>query len=147
MPDQTAEVTAEVMDTFGKTGAYLKGHFRLTSGPPLQRIPAMRAGVATSGHCGEAGKPAGGAASGVRLGGRPRVGRLIIGHEVARAKQVRFVFTERDGSGNMTLRRGFTLQPGERAVVIEDVVTTGGSTREVMRLLEAAGVTVLAAAR
>jgi orotate phosphoribosyltransferase len=71
------------------------------------------------------------------------LGGLIIGHEVARAMGARFLFTERDPSGKMMLRRGFTLRPGETAVVVEDVVTTGGSTREVIELLRAAGVQVL----
>jgi orotate phosphoribosyltransferase len=75
----------------------------------------------------------------------PAVGGLIIGHEVARSLGARFLFTERDSSGAMTLRRGFAVQPGETAVVIEDVVTTGGSTREVIELLRAAGVQVLGA--
>jgi len=73
------------------------------------------------------------------------MGGLIIGHEVARAKGVRFLFTERDTTGKMVLRRGFAIKPGETAVVIEDVVTTGGSTREVIELLKAAGASVLAA--
>jgi orotate phosphoribosyltransferase len=74
------------------------------------------------------------------------MGGIIIGHEVARAFGVRSLFTERDSTSNeMTLRRGFEVKPGERAVVIEDVVTTGGSTREVIELLESAGVKVLAA--
>ena len=80
----------------------------------------------------------------------PAVGGLIIGHEVARAKgtydkPVRFLFTERDAQGNMTLRRGFSVEPGETAVVVEDVVTTGGSTREVIALLGTAGARVLGA--
>ena len=73
----------------------------------------------------------------------PALGGLIIGHEVARAMGARFQFTERDPAGKMTLRRGFFLRPGETAVVVEDVVTTGGSTREVIELLRAAGVQVL----
>lgn len=60
----------------------------------------------------------------------PALGGLIIGHEVARALGVPFRFTERQ-AGEMTLRRGFTLEPGERVVVVEDVVTTGQSVREV----------------
>ena len=75
----------------------------------------------------------------------PAVGGLIIGHEVARALGARFIFTERGTDGRMILRRGFSVQPGESAVVIEDVVTTGGSTREVVELLQAAGARVLAA--
>jgi orotate phosphoribosyltransferase len=71
---------------------------------------------------------------------------LIIGHEVARALGVRFLFTERDGPGRqMALRRGFQVQRGQNAVVVEDVITTGGSTREVREVVEAAGARVLAA--
>lgn len=73
------------------------------------------------------------------------MGGLIIGHEVARALGTRFIFTERDSEGKMTLRRGFAVSPGERCVVIEDVITTGGSTKEVVELLVAAGAEVLAA--
>jgi orotate phosphoribosyltransferase len=74
------------------------------------------------------------------------LGGLIIGHEVARAMGARFIFTERDAATQkMTLRRGFAVAPGERAVVVEDVVTTGGSTREVVEALRAAGAEVLAA--
>jgi orotate phosphoribosyltransferase len=74
------------------------------------------------------------------------MGGLIIGHEVARELGVPFLFTERDGaSGHMMLRRGFELTPGQTAVVIEDVVTTGGSSREVVKLARVAGVDVLAA--
>jgi orotate phosphoribosyltransferase len=70
---------------------------------------------------------------------------LIIGHEVARALGARFIFTERDASGKMTLRRGFTVEPGETAVVVEDVITTGGSTREVAEILKQAGALVIGA--
>jgi len=74
----------------------------------------------------------------------PAIGGLIIGHEVARALGVRFIFAERD-AGKMTLRRGFGIEPGENAVVVEDVVTTGGSTREVVDALRERGARVLAA--
>jgi len=76
----------------------------------------------------------------------PAIGGLIIGHEVARALGARFIFTERDASGKMVLRRGFSVEPGEVVVVVEDVVTTGGSSREVMDILREAGADVLAAA-
>jgi len=76
----------------------------------------------------------------------PAMGGLIIGHEVARAFGVPFLFTEREPeSGRMTLRRGFEIAPGQRTIVIEDVVTTGGSTREVIDLVHAAGARALAA--
>jgi orotate phosphoribosyltransferase len=74
------------------------------------------------------------------------MGGLIIGHEVARALGTRFIFTERDpGSRSMTLRRGFEIHPGETAFLVEDVVTTGGSSREVVELARAAGANVVAA--
>jgi orotate phosphoribosyltransferase len=76
----------------------------------------------------------------------PALGGLIIGHEVARALGTRFIFTERDAATRkMTLRRGFAAAPLEHAVVVEDVVTTGGSTRDVVEVLRGAGAEVLAA--
>jgi len=82
----------------------------------------------------------------IRLVASPALGGLIIGHEVARALGTRFIFTERDAStGKMTLRRGFEVTPGETAAVVEDVITTGGSTQEVIEVLRAAGADVVAA--
>lgn len=72
----------------------------------------------------------------------PAVGGLIIGHETARALGARAIFAERE-NGAMTLRRGFALQPGERVLVVEDVITTGGSVRELIRLVEEAEATVV----
>src|ERR1035438_1323524 len=86
------------------------------------------------------------AAAPVELVVAPALGGLIVGHEVARALGTRFLFTERDATtSKMTLRRGFTVRRGETAVVVEDVITTGGSTRDVIELLRAAGVNVVAA--
>lgn len=65
----------------------------------------------------------------------PALGGVIIAHEVARSLGVPCIFTERK-EGEMQLRRGFTVSPGQRVLVIEDVVTTGGSVKEVIRLLE-----------
>jgi orotate phosphoribosyltransferase len=74
------------------------------------------------------------------------MGGIIIGHEVARALDVPALFTERDSSSNeMVLRRGFEVKPGERAIVVEDVITTGGSTREVVGVVQQAGAAVVAA--
>jgi orotate phosphoribosyltransferase len=138
-------VSEATMQVFRETGAYLKGHFRLTSGlhsdeylqcalvlqfPPI----AERFGrelAARLGPCDVVASPA--------------IGGLIIGHEVARALGARSIFTERDASGKMTLRRGFSVRPGETVVVIEDVVTTGGSTRDVIDALRAAGASVTGA--
>jgi orotate phosphoribosyltransferase len=75
----------------------------------------------------------------------PALGGIVIGHEVARALGVRALFAERQ-DGVLTLRRGFSLAPGERVLVVEDVVTTGGSTRETIEVARAAGGVVVASA-
>ncbi|HMQ03202.1 MAG TPA: orotate phosphoribosyltransferase [Pyrinomonadaceae bacterium] len=75
----------------------------------------------------------------------PAIGGLVIGYATAEALNVRFIWTER-AEGQMTLRRGFTIRPGERVLVVEDVITTGGSTRECIAALEANGARVTAAA-
>jgi orotate phosphoribosyltransferase len=75
----------------------------------------------------------------------PALGGILLGHEVARAIGVRAIFAERDAFGQMALRRGFELRPGERVLVVEDVWTTGGSTAETIRVVEQAGGRVVAA--
>ena len=75
----------------------------------------------------------------------PAIGGLVIGYEVARQLGARFIWTERDG-GTMTLRRGFTLRSGERVLVVEDVITTGGSTRDTIGALRTSGGNIVAAA-
>ncbi len=152
MTPQADTETGSVLETFRATGAYLSGHFRLTSGlhsPEYLQCAlvlqhpeqAARLGLQLARELAKLllqGK--------VHAVASPAVGGLIIGHEVARALGARFVFTERDSSGKMTLRRGFAVTPGETVVVVEDVITTGGSTKEVVDLLTAAGATVSAAA-
>ena len=140
-----------VLELFRSTGAYLEGHFRLSSGLHsaeylqcalvLQHTAAAeRLGrlLAQELRTLEPGK--------IDVVVSPALGGLIIGHEVARALGTRFLFTERDATtGKMTLRRGFTIAPGETAVVVEDVITTGGSTVDVIGVLRAAGCRVAAA--
>jgi orotate phosphoribosyltransferase len=77
--------------------------------------------------------------------GSPAIGGLIVGYAAAQALNVRFIWTERQ-SGVMTLRRGFSVKKGERILVVEDVITTGGSTRECIDTLTAAGANVIGAA-
>ena len=72
----------------------------------------------------------------------PAIGGILVAHEVARALGVRALFTERE-NGVMRLRRGFTLAAGERCLVVEDVITPGGSTREVVQCVEELGGTVV----
>jgi orotate phosphoribosyltransferase len=139
-------VSEYILQEFRNTGAYLKGHFRLTSG--LHSSEYMQCALVLQ-HPSIAEKFGAALASHFSpcdIVVSPAIGGLIIGHEVARALGARFLFTERDPStGKMILRRGFTVRPGETAVVIEDVVTTGGSTRDVIETLESAGVKVLGA--
>src|SRR5205823_9920581 len=75
----------------------------------------------------------------------PAIGGIVIGYEVARQLDARFIWTERE-AGRMTLRRGFAVQPHERVLVVEDVITTGGSTRETIETLRDAGALVVGAA-
>ena len=72
----------------------------------------------------------------------PALGGIVIGQEVGRAMQIRAQFAERQ-EGKLTLRRGFTLSPNDRVIVVEDVITTGGSTRETIAVAEEAGATVM----
>ena len=140
-----------VISLFRSTGAYLEGHFRLTSGlhSPnyLQSALVLRHPAAAE----QLGRSLAGELrkivhEPVALVVSPALGGLIIGHEVARALGTPFLFTERDPeTRKMLLRRGFTVQPGETAVVVEDVITTGGSTVEVVEALRSAGARVLGA--
>lgn len=138
-----------VLDLFKATGAYLQGHFRLTSGlhsPEYLQCAlvlsyprhAETLGIALAEHVAAL-------AGSVDLVVSPAMGGLMIGQEVARALGVRHIFTERDADRSMTLRRGFVVEPGQRTIVIEDVVTTGGSSVEVIQLLRTAGAEVLGA--
>ncbi len=140
-----------VLDLFAQTGAYLQGHFRLSSG--LHSSGYMQSALVLQypQYAERLGQSLASALLTLTKGETPglvispALGGLIIGHEVARVLGVRFLFTERDAERRMSLRRGFTLTPGERAIVIEDVITTGGSTREVIDVLRAAQAVPLAA--
>ena len=138
-------VSEAVMQVFRETGAYLKGHFRLTSGLHSNEYLQCARVLQHPAIAERFGRELAARLADVDLVVAPAMGGLIIGHEVARAKGTPFIFTERDSEGKMTLRRGFTVSPGQTALVIEDVVTTGGSTKEVIELLTAAGVQVLGA--
>jgi orotate phosphoribosyltransferase len=142
-----ADSTESILNTFLATGAYLRGHFRLTSGlhsPEYLQCALVLQYPQHAEHFGQLlarefrrMDPA--------VVASPAIGGLIIGHEVARALGARFIFTERDSPGVMTLRRGFSVEPGETVVVVEDVITTGGSTKEVVDLLKTAGARVIGA--
>ena len=136
----------EVINEFKKTDALLEGHFRLTSGlhstvylqcARVLQYPekAEQLGRAIADHF---------AGENIQLVASPAIGGLIVGHEVARALGARFIWTERE-EGKMTLRRGFNVNPGERTVVVEDVITTGGSTKETIDCVREAGANVVGA--
>ena len=140
-----------VLDLFRATGAYLEGHFRLTSGlhsPNYLQCALVLRHPSAAEDLGRrlAAQLRTIVAEPVALVVSPALGGLIIGHEVARALGTPFLFTERDpDTRKMLLRRGFTVRPGDTVVVVEDVITTGGSTRDVVDTLHAAGARVLAA--
>jgi orotate phosphoribosyltransferase len=130
----------ETLALYEKTGALLRGHFRLTSGLHsdvyLQSALVLQYPEHAAALGAALAEPFRHADVAVVLA--PAIGGILVAHEVARALGVRALFAERE-NGVMTLRRGFTLAPGERCLVVEDVVTTGGSTREVVDCVEKAG--------
>ncbi len=128
-------------------GALLEGHFKLSSGRHSSRYLQCALYLADPARAEAAGRQLAARLenAGAQLVVAPALGGVIIGHEVARAlEDVPFYFTERS-DGEMTLRRGFEVQPGCRVLVVEDVVTTGGSTREVMEVVTRRGGVVVAA--
>ena len=137
----------QVIDQFRKTGALLEGHFQLSSG--LHSTVYLQCALVLQfpAQAEEFGRAIAEKfeGQGIQLVASPAIGGIVIGHEVARALGARFVWTERD-AGQMTLRRGFTVAPGEKTLVVEDVITTGGSTRETIEALKRAGAEVIAAA-
>lgn len=137
----------QVINEFKQTGALLEGHFQLTSGlhstvylqcARVLQFPEKAAAFGDAIARQFAGQ-------GIELVASPAIGGIVIGHEVARALGARFIWTERE-AGKMTLRRGFTVSPGEKTLVVEDVITTGGSTRETIDALNEAGANVVGAA-
>ena len=137
----------QVIDQFRKTGALLEGHFQLSSG--LHSTVYLQCALVL--QFPENAEAFGKAIAekfqgqGIQLVASPAIGGIVIGHEVARALGARFVWTERE-AGRMMLRRGFTVAPGEKTLVVEDVITTGGSTRDTIEALTRAGANVIAAA-
>ncbi len=134
----------KLVELMEQSGALLTGHFRLSSGLHSEKYIQCARLLEDPARAEYAGRRLA-EALGAEPGGEkpdlivsPALGGVIIGHEVARAMGVRFIFTER-ADGKMTFRRGFGIGRGERAVVVEDVVTTGGSTREVIAAVEQAG--------
>jgi orotate phosphoribosyltransferase len=136
-----------VLDLFLKSGALLEGHFKLSSGLHSNRY--LQSALVLQ-------YPEFAEALGVALAERtrhlqptvvlsPALGGIVIGQEVGRALGVRAIFAERQ-DGTLVLRRGFTLEASDRVLLVEDVITTGGSTRETAAVAESHGAVVTAAA-
>ena len=137
----------EVLQIFRDSGALLEGHFILRSGLhsrqffqcalALQQMPSVeKLGAALAARVKSLG-----AATVVA----PAMGGLVIGQEVARQLGVRFIFVEKE-EGKLVLRRGFKIAPGEKILVVEDVVTKGGRVQETMDIVRAHGGNVLGVA-
>ena len=137
----------QILAQFKETDALLEGHFVLSSGLHSPKYlqcalalqypaDAEKFGHAIAEHYVD---------ENIDTVASPAIGGLLIGYAVARALNVRFIWTERQ-EGIMKLRRGFSIREGERVLVVEDVITTGGSTRECIEALEKNGAKVIGAA-
>ena len=137
---------SDVLALFRRSGALLEGHFRLSSG--LHSSGYLQCALVLQ-YPRDASAIGAALADSTRSWGAtcvlaPALGGIVIGHEVARALGVRSLFAERQERA-LTLRRGFTLSPHDRVLVVEDVVTTAGSTRETVAVAEQAGAKVVGA--
>ena len=136
---------ADVRRHFEETGALLSGHFKLSSGLHSDRYLQCAKVLMWPERADALGRALGALLRpfGAETVISPALGGVIIGQEVGRTLGIRALFTERV-EGTFTLRRGFSLEPREKLAVIEDVVTTGKSTREVIAVVQAAGAAVVA---
>ncbi len=137
----------EVLDLFRQTGALLQGHFVLRSGLHSREffqcaLLLQDAAIAAS-VCGRLADKLGQFDATTVVS--PAVGGIIVGQEVARHLGKRHIFVEKDGTGGLVLRRGFTIKPGETFVVAEDVVTRGGRVQETIQIIRDHGGIVSAA--
>jgi len=137
----------ELLDLFRRSGALLEGHFRLTSGLHSSGYLQCALVLQHPHHAETLGRAIAARTRDLRatLVLSPALGGVVIAHEVGRALGVRAIFAERQ-DGVLMLRRGFVIGEGDRVLVVEDVLTTGGSTRETMRVALAAGGQVVGAA-
>ncbi|MGC2423466.1 MAG: orotate phosphoribosyltransferase [Nitrospirota bacterium] len=136
----------EILQIFRQKGALLEGHFLLSSGMHspmyLQCALVLQYPDIATELCFKLGSNF--RSEKIDFVIAPALGGIIVAQEVAKSLGVRAIFAERV-EGKLTLRRGFTIAEGERALVVEDVITTGGSTRETMRVVREAGGIVAAA--
>ncbi len=137
----------QALDCYKKTGAILKGHFKLTSGRHSDTyMQSAKLFIDTKQSeivCKALAEKLAGEK--IDLVVSPAIGGILMGYEVARQLGVPNIFAERE-NGEMTLRRGFSIEKGTKVVVVEDVVTTGGSVKEVVKLVQGLGAEVVAVA-
>ena len=136
----------ELLDLYRRSGALLEGHFRLTSGLHSPGYLQCALVLQYPQHAEALGRAIAERTRDLRptVVLSPALGGVVIGHEVARALGVRAIFAERQ-DGALMLRRGFVVSENDRVLVVEDVVTTGGSTRETIQVARAAGGQVVGA--
>jgi orotate phosphoribosyltransferase len=139
---------SDALELYRRSGAYLEGHFRLSSG--LHSSGYLQSALVLQ-HPGAAASLAQSIAAHVKSWNAnvvlsPALGGLIIGHEIARALGVRAIFAERAGGTALMLRRGFSVAASDRVLVVEDVFTTGKSTRETIEVARQAGAPIVGAA-
>ena len=137
----------QALNCYKRTGAILKGHFKLTSGRHSDTyMQSAKLFIDTKQSeivCKALAEKLAGEK--IDLVVSPAIGGILMGYEVARQLGVPNIFAERE-NGEMTLRRGFTIEKGTKVVVVEDVVTTGGSVKEVVKLVQSMGAEVVAVA-
>jgi orotate phosphoribosyltransferase len=138
---------SDVLDLFRQTGALLQGHFILRSGLHSRQFfqcALLLQDATVAAHvCGLLAEKLKGFPATKVIS--PAVGGIIVGQEVARHLGKKHIFVEKDGSGGLVLRRGFTITPGERFLVAEDVVTRGGRVQETIEIVRSHGGIVAAA--
>jgi orotate phosphoribosyltransferase len=141
--------TQDVLNEFRRVGALLEGHFILSSGRRspvfLQKALVFSHPPTTERLCAALARKLEAEFGRIDVVVGPAVGGLIPGYETARALGCRSIYTEREG-GVMSLRRGFTVAPEERVIIVEDIVTTGISMRETLEALKGARANVIGAA-
>src|SRR5580692_2903607 len=137
----------DVRKVFEQVGAVRTGHFELTSGLHSDRYIQCALVLQYPNHAESLGRALAQHFEELKVACvvAPAMGGITIGYEVARALGVRSLWVERDRSGQMALRRGWELKPAERVLVVEDVWTTGGSTRETIGVVEQEGGQAVAA--
>ncbi len=141
-------MSIELLDLFRQTNALLDGHFLLRSG--LHSRQFFQCALLLQ-HTPVAAKVCAMLAEKLRPMGATRVispalGGIIVGHEVARALELPHIFVEKDDRGDLVLRRGFQINPGDRFIVAEDVVTRGGRVQETLKIVRDHGAEVVAVA-